>query len=506
MRGQTALGIEISNDRINLALLGKSADGIVLLKVASGPVPDGAIKNGNVEDPAILAGAVKALKARHKMRAAQAAVSLLAKSVLMQIIDMPERVPGNIGQFVQNQVKQCVALSGKEIALDFCGVAPAGRGGGKRLFVAAADVANVAGLAKACNQFRLNVESVEPPLIAYARALYEKRIAGKFDCNVMMMIVQDDCLALCVFRKQSLDFVRTMDIGVENARPGEISGRLADQINAVIQYYDVEVHDSAEKWEATLVTDSMQLLTDARESLIAKVTRAELHLRTPENAAQDTSIGGDITTGASAVAIGLALKLLGQDQSNLRINLVPPESAEVKSFKKHAVITANVIAALLLLMILAGGVLGLITKKVNGNIERIKQTKSSQDTLALLKEEELADKQIIRLSEALERMNNITASRRDLLWRDLLNDIKKATPKNVRIIDLFSKGNSAMSLKGLATSYEAVHLFVRMLNKSEYIDSASLVETEKSNEYGGLARYVINCSLLQGKGSLADAD
>ncbi len=52
-----------------------------------------------------------------------------------------------------------------------------------------------------------------------------------------------------------------------------------------------------------------------------------------------------------------------------------------------------------------------------------------------------------------------------------------------------------MSLEGLSLSYEAVHLFVDMLNKSEHIDSASLIEAEKDNKTGGLVRYAIECSL-----------
>lgn len=501
MRRQTALGIEITNDRINLALLKKDADGIRLLKTASGPVPDGAIKNSNVEDPAALGKALKALKASHKIRKAKVAVSLLAKPVIAQIIDMPEQVPANIGQYVQNQVRHCVALSGREIAMDFFGVAPGGPRRASRIFIAAADSVNVAGIKRACNLARLSVESIEPPIIAYARALYDKKIANNFDCNVLIVILQDNVLTLCVFRKQILDFIRTKDISEENAGPEELSGQLADQINAVIQYYDVEIPDSAEKWEVTVVADSMQLFADAEESFRAKVKCAELQLRTPENAFQDTSFGDTTEAGASAVAIGLALKLLGEDQSNLRINLIPPESPEVKSLKKHAVITANIIAALLLLMILAGGMLGLITRKVNANIDLIKQSKPSQNAHSLIKEEKSADKQIIKLSETLERMNGIVGSSSDLQWYDVLGGIKSATPKNVRIIDLFSKDNFTMSINGLATSYEAVHLFVKMLNKSEYIDSAFLVETEKSREYGGLAKYLITCSLFQGEGS-----
>ena len=65
---KTALGIDISDGRINLALLKQNAKGIELLKAASGPVPDGAVKDGNVEEPVILSKAIKELKTRNKIR------------------------------------------------------------------------------------------------------------------------------------------------------------------------------------------------------------------------------------------------------------------------------------------------------------------------------------------------------------------------------------------------------------------------------------------------------
>ncbi|MHC4337912.1 MAG: pilus assembly protein PilM, partial [Planctomycetota bacterium] len=101
IRAQTALGIDISEKLINLALLRKDKNGVKLLRSASGPVPDGAIKDGNVADSAALFKAVRELKNRNKMRASQTAVTLLTRPVLLQIIDVPRTLPTNMGQFVQ---------------------------------------------------------------------------------------------------------------------------------------------------------------------------------------------------------------------------------------------------------------------------------------------------------------------------------------------------------------------------------------------------------------------
>ena len=88
---KTALGIDISDGRISLALLKQNANGIELLKAASSPVPDGAVKDGNVEDPVILSQAIKGLRARNKIRGInRTAVSLLTKPAISQILDIPK--------------------------------------------------------------------------------------------------------------------------------------------------------------------------------------------------------------------------------------------------------------------------------------------------------------------------------------------------------------------------------------------------------------------------------
>lgn len=505
-RTKTALGIDISGGKISLAVLRQDENGIGLVKAASGPVPAGAVDDGTIKDPLILAKGIKELKARNGIYASKAAVSLFTQPVLMQIMDVPGQTPANIRQFVQKEVKHCVALSGRDIALDFCGIGSTGRPGNK-LFVVATDGRNVDEIAKACRQARIGVAAIEPPLLAYSRAFYDKKIAGKFDCNVLMAVLKDGTLTLCVFKKQSLDFVRTKNIGKEKVEPDKLCQWLAEQINAVIQFYDVEVPDSSREWEITVVADYVQLPEGAEESLKAQVTRASVQLRTAADACRDIAVeqNGNFEN-LSPVSIGLAMKLLGKN-NNLRINLLPSETAEVKSLKKDALIAGNIAAVIVLLMMLAVGGVALMTEKTNKNIVHMKQTKLLKNTYALLREQRFIDARIKRLSDMPDRLEEILSSHNDIGWPGLLNDIRNGTPGTLRITSLLSKGNSRMSLQGTALSYEAVRLFVNMLNRSEHIGSASLTEAEKDDtESGRLVRYAINCSLTPQKRDTADVN
>jgi Tfp pilus assembly PilM family ATPase/Tfp pilus assembly protein PilN len=507
---RTTLGIDISHDRISLALVRRSKRGLELLKSASGPVPDGAMENGRIGNPAILAKEIRELASHNRMRTRlrRAAVSLVARPVVMQIMNMPRQVSTSVRQFVHQEVKHYVALSGKEIALDFCGVSSAGRRGSPagagthRLFAVATDADMVARTLKACSLAGANVEAIEPPLLAYTRAFYTNKIAQKFDCNVLIAILQAGALHLCVFEKQTLDFVRTRDVTKEQALPDRICRWLAQELNAVLKSYDIsEVQERPKNWEVTVVADRALLPDGADKSLRNQIPAAELYVRSPEDAYQDTPIGQISTAGEagpSAVAIGLAMKLLTAGESDLRINLLPPETAEVRSFKKHVLITVGIIVAVVLLMALAVSGLNRAVQKVNENIELKKTTHSLNQLSGLIKEQKLLDKQIKLLSDRPGRLHELLGSSRHIDWPQLLNEIRNRTPKSLRITELSSEGDLKVCLKGIAASYEAVHLFVDTLNESELVNTASLIETEKEEEEDGLVSYEIDCALTVG--------
>ena len=199
------------------------------------------------------------------------------------------------------------------------------------------------------------------------------------------------------------------------------------------------------------------------------------------------------TKAISTVAIGLAMKLLDENDGDLRINLLPPEASQIKAARKDVLTSTSIMAAILLIMIAVVSAMVLITKKVNADISHIKQTELSKDTRSLLQEAEAIDRQIQQVSD--RKWYSILSSSQNLDWPEILNDIRKVTPKTLQITKLHSESNSGLYLEGRALSYETVYLFVDMLDKSEHISSASLTKTEKDNKYGGLVNYAINCSL-----------
>ena len=485
LKSRTALGINISDGRITLALLRKNKGGVKLLKAAGCPVPEGAIKNGNIEDAKALAKAIKKLKAKNRIHSHRTAFSLVANPTLIQILDLPKDARNNPRQFVHNEVKHYAVLPIKKAAVDFCGIKSSAKSPDRRVLVVATDRQKITTAYTTMNKEGLNIDAIEPAWMAYIRAYYAKKIAGSFDANRLFAIVCDETLTLSVFRSQRLDFVRTERIEPETLQSEEYPQWLAEKINAVIKFYDLEASDKQNKWNATVVTDiSAWSVPGTTESLKAGLGRLKLDVRTLEH----THL---------TIAVGLAMKLLKVPSSGLNIDLLPQELIEAKSAEKQTLMIANIAAAIIFLLILSAGFLIAKGKKANAHIEQNRQTQVSRNTPELLKEKALLQEQITELTEKLDVTKNALSDCPGLVWGRILSDIRQVTPKTVRLTALHSSDNSRMLLDGQALSYGDIYLFVDALGTCKNIESASLIGTEK---YGGsqpLVKYSIRCSLIQ---------
>jgi len=489
---RTALGINISDGRITLALLRKNKRGVKLLKAACCPVPDGAIKNGNIEDAKALAKAIKKLKTKNRIHSHRTAFSLVANPTLIQILDLPKDARNNARQFVYNEVKHYAVLPIKKAAVDFCGIKSSAKSPDRRVLVVATDRQKITTASATFNKEGLNVDAIEPAWMAYIRACYAKKIAGTFDTaerrpveNRLFAIVCDGNLTLSLFRSQRLDFVRTERIEPQTIQSEEYPRWLADKINAVIKFYDIEASDKQNKWKVTLVTDiSTWSVPGTTESLEAKLGPAELEVRTIEH----THL---------TMAVGLAMKLLNVPGPGLNIDLLPQELIEAKSAEKQNLMIANIAAAIIFLLILSVGFLIAKGKRINAHIEHNKQTQVSWDTPKLLNEKALLQERIDDLSEKFDITKNALSDFSGLKWGQIMSDIRRATPKTVRITSLNSSDNSRMLLDGQALSYGDIYLFVDALGTCKNIESASLIGTEKHNGSQPLVNYSIRCSLIQ---------
>lgn len=496
---RTALGIDISDGRISLALLKRTAKGgVKLVKAARGFVPDGVMKDGNVENPALLASAIKKLKAVAGIHSQNAAMSLVADPVLMQILDMPEDRLSNVRGFVLEEVKHYAKLPMKHAAVDFGGIAVPGKADGRRVLVAATDERIVVETAGALGRKGLGLKAIEPAWLAYIRACYAKRIAGEFDTNLLFAIVHNDTVTLCLFRNETLDFLRGKRIERNSSGCGDYFGWLAEEINAIVRFYEFEVSGKSNKWKVILAADGSDCASEEQvEKLRGELDMAEFEFSPLGDSYSCTPISkSNRCIEPSAVAVGLAMKLLDAPGCDLGINLLPRRVAETGAIEKQVLVSANVAAFIFLLIVLAVGFFEMKGEKVKGEIAHQKQSLADCDIVALKDEHAALLEQCARVSGELEQLNAAMATAGSLKWARIFDEVSFATPQDVQITGLSSSDGSVMSVQGRARSHQAIHLFVDMLGECERIEAASLVRAERDSRPDGLVRYSINCSLI----------
>jgi Tfp pilus assembly protein PilN len=503
LTAKTALGIDISHKQITLALLKESADGIRLLRAAHGSVPAGAIKNGIIENPSSLAAAVRDIRVKNKIGAHhQAVLSVIGGPVLIQIIELPENIPTNIGEFVRNEVKHCAILPAGRATSDFCGLKSREKSFGRRLLVAAADTQKLTESAAALEKKGLNIVAIEPASLAYVRACYHKQIAKKFDHNLLLAVVREGVLMLYLFRNETLDFVTTKNFEPANSGDDKYIEWLADEIKAVVRFYDFEVPGKQGKWQVEIVMDECDSIPKEKMDMLHLLLTetAELKIRTFEEASIDTPLANpEASAGTSTVAIGLAMKLLKAGEFTPDVNLLPPKLREAKSEEKWSWVIVNIAAVVFLLMILSIGLLDAKLKRLSLNTDYKTRTKAIENMGALLQERTLLDGQIKDATQKLSNMSAAVKSGYFPRWDQILKEVASAIPTNARINSLSNEGSSTVRLEGQAISYEAVELFLAKLGRCEHIKSASLAGTEKDSESNKWVKYIINCSLSDQK-------
>ncbi len=492
LKTKTSLGIYISDSRISVALITKKNDQIKLLKVADAPVPDGALTDGNIEDPVVLAKAIKTLLARNKIKTHRATVSLVAKPVLGQIIDLPEEIPDNLSRFVQSEIKHSPVLSGKEPLYDFYGISPLGLNQRRRLFVAATDREKMANLLKTFRLAQVEPVAVELSVVASIRAIFAEKISHKYDSNILLAFLHDSVLTVCVFRKEELDFIRSMDLGRDVEDIDKCIVRCEDEMNAVIQYYDVEVDDAADNsWELIVLFDNPDVDNQHIEESLSRSFKCDLHVCSASTVYSDTPLEiNDSINNASITAVGLAMKPLNVQQPGLSIQLMPSEAENVRATKKFLLITANIAAAVIFIIFLFGVLVRIQLGRTQKALAESKLDPTTNIEMLLNKQKSIND-QVTLLSEKSAKINEIFEDQANIRWDQIMREIQQKIPQAICLNRLVSSDDVNLVLKGNATSFRAIHVFNKLLAQSKFFASATVTKTSKDDNAG-----LINFSIL----------
>ena len=321
---KTALGIDISETHVNTVVLKQTAGGLRILNAGRVPIGEGVIEAGRVVDAARLTRILKAVNRRHHVRSRHVALSLPVKSTLARVVSLEQSDPQRIVQFIQDEVRQYAAFSGRETVSDYRVLAPAKGNSSGKAMVAAADYEATLAMTRACQRAGIMVTDVEPAATVCASMLDGTVLSNPPGGNRVLAVLKETTLILCVFRNGTLDFVHAKGPGPQNADVEVVHEWIANEINAVIGFYNLQDADLSKPWDVVVIDDKhADVFKSVEESLRAKVRCDQVAVLTRSNQCQKLGISLRRDEKTSITAVGLAMRLLASKPSGIRVNLLP---------------------------------------------------------------------------------------------------------------------------------------------------------------------------------------
>jgi hypothetical protein len=484
-----AVGMEISTTSVALAVVRQDEDGLHLVRAARKPIDPGVWEN-----PDSLKRLIKDLRRVCKVKRVPVTLSLLSHPSLMQIVEVPSNLSGHIGQYLTKEIKNYVSLSGVTVVSDYQDINAIN--GVDRVFVVAADSEQVTEVVNFCQQGGVDIEVVEPQLLATIRALYHQRIAGRFGCNILLAIPQDDSLTLAVIRERAIDFVRTQPLEYNPDEPEAMLEQLVAKIKVIMQYYDIEVEGSTGNWEVNVIAaNEMSLPTQTECFLGEHLEQIPCAILTSDNivASLSVDIPPDISADqVSMVAMGHAMRDLSGDILLPKINCLPHLIREIKGIQRSMLLTVISAATVLLIM----GLLTLVLIQRGDYVTTKNSTRKPVNSMQEVVEKRGAiEAEILSVGEIPKRLKEVLETQNKVNWARLLTDVRAKIPKNVSISRFDTRNNTVVFIDGIALNSNDITRFLTRLNQSDHIASVELVKTDydSDNKYHS---YGIKCQLM----------
>ncbi len=483
-RAKTALGIDISDRCVSAALVERTPEGFRVLAAAGASLPQGQPNPQEFSQERAIARVLRMLGRRARTRGIRTAVAVATKSTLIRLLDLPGQMPANVGDFVAGELRQCVALSGRNVSVDFCGVGP-GCGSQKRLLAAAADAGELGEIVKTCRAAGITADGVEPATLACIRVFLVGEKGAQHGGHALVGVLGDSSLTVCLFRKGALDLIRIRDIPVGMETPRLLCAWLAEELNAVLRYCRTQASDGNAALHVRLVVSNARCSRNDIASLAG--------LEPGVTSLTVTDCGGGAET-PSMMAVGAALKLLDMEGDALRIDLMPREIVAARSSSRRVLILGNVAAILLVAIFLA---VQLLARTTDAMSRRIAQTRIDEQLYGmpgLIAKDRYLDGEISRMQTELAGMQTVCA-RHEVNWPAVLSRIGQTVPPGTCVTHLISSDGRRLSLKGLAMSADEAKAFVQGLDAREPFESVRLTRIQRSPANADVVEYDIECML-----------
>lgn len=491
----TSLGIDITESEIRATLLRRTHVGFRVVGTACASLPDGTTESGRVVDSTGLAKALRMAK-ECRRRPGYTALSLPSDGVLTRVVSLAEEDPQEIARFVEEEVGQYATFSGRRTARDFRVVAGAKKNVPGKAVVAAADHTAMETLTCACRSAGIDAGVVEPAIIACLRIFRVAKSRERLGPNVLLALLKDGVLTLAVLQKNALDFIRSRRIASVEGDSVERYNRVIDEINAILRFYTVKATAIP---SVVFVNDENDLVPiETEQAVKCQVTSDTVDVWTRGNVSEHLAVEPGIGAKGSITSLGLAMRSLVDEPKGAEVNLLTNVADRTMAIQRNVVLGAISLAVLVLVVILVTGGIEHLVGRMQHDIAAMGQSELDRGGYSLpMAVEQLSEveEQIAATSNELACLAYARQLHLDLDWAQLLNDVRAAVPRDVRLTELTVENTGGVKIEGVSESNAGIAGLVSMLNRSNLIAQAELLEASRYNGEDARIRYSITCNL-----------
>ena len=493
INNNTSMGLVITQESLSFALLAKAKGRPRLVKAGTIKTPEGAIADGNVVNPTKLAKGINRLLRSNRVSLHKAHISLAANPHLVQIIDLPLEIPGNLNKFVESEIKHSAILLGKAHQSDYCGLASKSADGGKRVIVSAVEYKKLAPLITALNLAKIEPLSIEPAAIARIRALYDKFVSTNYNCNVLFAMLNGSTITMTVFRKGTLDFIRTRQLPPASDI-SEYPTLFSNQITAIRQYYDIEISSfKDEQWAVVLDIKSDHVQIEQMTSYL-NTQFDSVHICDRQDPASQTPIAPDSPAKCSSIAaIGMAMKEAANSKMNVKFDLVPAVEREKRAIRRWSFAAACISIAVISAIALIHNMMYIRLLQANTVIAGAKSNCKIDQISNLLRQEKGLEDQIADAVNNKKYIEGVFNFHQNHNWPAILSELAKTSPKDLCIMDLRQIGENTLVINGKVMAHVSAHQYAEKLSQSSLFESAVVSQMSIDQNYKGLVNYTIDC-------------
>jgi type IV pilus assembly protein PilM len=208
------VGLDIGTTAVRAAEVLVGRGGTVLVRIGQAGLPDGAVVDGEVADPAAVAAAIKDLWRRARIGSRQVIIGVASQRVVVRLVDLPWMQPDELRRSLGFQAGDYLPIPVEQTELDYDVIGEHEASGGQRLLrvlLVAAHKEMLAGHLRAVREAGLRPAGIHLNPIALLRSLGP--VAGFGEGAEALIDVGARITNMVIHDNGTLRFVRILPMG-----------------------------------------------------------------------------------------------------------------------------------------------------------------------------------------------------------------------------------------------------------------------------------------------------